>query len=332
MSATPLPTKHIHLLEDLDLDIPLRYFDLETYAGGVARWCPGCGDHGVLQAVQRICRDKQIPPEKVVAVSGIGCSSRFPHYMNTYGFHGLHGRALPVAEGIKARRPDLDIWVATGDGDCCSIGAGHWLHAARYNMDMTVMLFDNNIYGLTKKQTSPTTPIGTRTNTHPDGAFLPPLNVAATMLGFTNLSFLARTVDWNALHLARTLEKAHDHKGLSFVHILQRCPTYTADIFDALRDDPDRIVLLEHEDGVPVDPLVEKMFKNRRVHNPRDLAGARELVDPRGPEAAQAKIPIGLLYQDPSAPCYEGFTERGLDMRSEEKLRALEEEIDRFAI
>ena len=133
------------LKTDWSLDVLPRYFTLEDYEGGVARWCPGCGDHGVLTAVQRICRDEQLPPEKTVCVSGIGCSSRFPHYMKTYGFHGLHGRALPVACGIKSRRPDLKVWVATGDGDCCSIGAGHWVHAVRYNMDMVVMLFDNNI-------------------------------------------------------------------------------------------------------------------------------------------------------------------------------------------
>ena len=309
-----------------DLAPPSRYFSLETYEGGVARWCPGCGDHGVLTAVQRICRDKQIPPERVVAVSGIGCSSRFPHYLHAYGFHGLHGRALPVAEGIKSRRPDLDIWVATGDGDCCSIGAGHWLHAARYNMDMVVMIFDNAIYGLTKKQTSPTTPRGFGTNTHPQGAWLPPLNVVATMLGFTNLSFLARTIDWNPLHLYQTLKAAHDHRGLSFVHILQRCPTYTADIFDELQRDPDRLLLLTHEEGVPVDDAVGRMYQNHREHDPSDVAGARDLAE------HSERVPIGLFYRDPAAPRYESFTEVGLDMSAEDKLAALERELDRFAV
>jgi hypothetical protein len=148
------------LKTDWSLDVLPRYFTLEDYEGGVARWCPGCGDHGVLTAVQRICRDEQLLPEQTVCVSGIGCSSRFPHYMKTYGFHGLHGRRCPVACGVKARRPELKIWVATGDGDCCSIGAGHWVHAIRYNMDMVVMLFDNAVYGLTKNQTSPDHPAG----------------------------------------------------------------------------------------------------------------------------------------------------------------------------
>ena len=260
---------------DWSLDVPERYFTLENYDGGVARWCPSCGDFAMLTAVQKICRDEQVPPEKLAIVSGIGCSSRFPHYMHAYGFHGLHGRALPVACGVKSRRPDLKVWVATGDGDCCSIGAGHWLHAARYNMDLTVMIFDNSVYGLTKKQTSPTTPIGLSTNTHPDGAFLPPLDVAATTLGFPNVSFVARTVDWNPAHLQATLTAASRHVGTSFVHILQRCPTYTPKIFESLRNDPDRILLLTHAGGVPVDPVVERMYKNRQEHDPSDLAAAR---------------------------------------------------------
>ncbi len=314
------------LKEDWSLDVPERYFTLENYEGGVARWCPGCGDFGVLSAVQRICRDEQIPPEKVLAISGIGCSSRFPHYMHSYGFHGLHGRALPVASGAKSRRPDLHVWVATGDGDCCSIGAGHWLHAVRYNMDMTVMLFDNNIYGLTKKQTSPTSPQGLPTNTHPRGAWLPPVNVVQTTLGFTNVSFVARTVDWNPLHLYQTLRRAYDHKGLSFVHILQRCPTYTEDIFAELRNDPDRLQLLTHEDGVVADPAVSRMYKNQLEHDPTDMAKARELAAQNDPLA------IGLFYLNPDALCYDEYTAEGIGMSNAEKLEALSGELDRFAI
>ena len=134
---------------DWSLEVKDRYFTLDDYSGAVPRWCTGCGDHGILAAVHRVCRESQIAPEKTVAVSGIGCSSRLPHYMKTYGFHGLHGRALPVACGVKSRRPDLDVWVATGDGDCFSIGAAHWIHAMRYNMDITLLVFDNGIYGLT---------------------------------------------------------------------------------------------------------------------------------------------------------------------------------------
>jgi len=164
-------TPHCAILPLLDDDE--REFALGDYEGAVARWCPGCGDHSVLTAVEKLLVAEQLKPEQTVFVSGIGCSSRFPHYLKTYGFHGLHGRALPVATGVKLHRPDLDVFVVMGDGDCCSIGAAHWIHAIRYNIHMVAMLLDNSIYGLTKKQTSPTTPQGFKTNTQPFGSFLP---------------------------------------------------------------------------------------------------------------------------------------------------------------
>ena len=314
------------LKSDWSLEVPERYFTLEDYEGGVARWCPGCGDLAVLTAVQKILRDEQMAPENTVCVSGIGCSSRFPHYMKTYGFHGLHGRPLPVACGIKSRRPDLDVWVATGDGDCCSIGAGHWVHAVRYNMDMVVMLFDNNIYGLTKKQTSPTSPAGLRTNTHPSGAWLPPLDPLSTTLGFTNASFVAQTIDWNPLHLHATLHEAWKHEGLSFVRILQRCPTYTAGVFDELQKDPSKMVVLGGEGNVPLDPSVAKIFPNHEEHDVTDLGAARAAA------ARRDLLPIGILFRDETCPRYEAFTSHGLGMSAEDKLAALERELDQFAV
>ena len=315
------------LKEDWHLDVPPRYMTMEDYEGGEVRWCPGCGDHAVLTAVQRICRDNQLPPEKTVSVSGIGCSSRFPHYMGTFGFHSLHGRALPVACGVKARRPDLHVWVATGDGDCCSIGAGHWIHAIRYNMDMVVLLFDNAIYGLTKKQTSPTTPVGLKTNTHPEGAWLPPLNPTRATLGFTNASFVANTVDWNPLHLTATIRAGFHHKGTAFIRILQRCPTYTDNVFDTLQNDPDNIILLEHENGIPADPALDRLFKTRQTHDPSDMSGAMELALLEGD-----KFAIGLLFQDESRPMYDAYTNQGLGMSTEDRLAGLESELDRFGL
>jgi 2-oxoglutarate ferredoxin oxidoreductase subunit beta len=314
------------LKADWSLSVPPRYFTLENYDAGVARWCPGCGDHGVLMAVRRICRDEQLPPERLVNVSGIGCSSRFPHYMATYGFHGLHGRAMPVACGVKARRPDLDVWVSTGDGDNCSIGAGHWLHATRYNMNMVVMMFDNNIYGLTKKQTSPTTETGFKTNTHPRGAPLPPLDPLTTMLGMTNASFIAQTVDWNPVHLHATLLRAWKHKGMSFVRVIQRCPQYTGQVFEQYQNDPQRILGLEHADGVPLDPALDRAVPRRQDHDPSDRSAAMALTTQR------EVIPIGLLYCDPTRPCYDDYTRQGMGMSAEEKLAGLERELDRFAI
>ena len=137
-----------------------RVLAMQDYEAAVPRWCPGCGDHAVLTAVERLLVKEQLAREQTVFVSGIGCSSRFPHYLKTYGLHTLHGRALPIATGVKLRRPDLNVFVATGDGDCCSIGTSHWIHAVRYNMDLTVMLFDNEVYALTKRQTSPTSRLG----------------------------------------------------------------------------------------------------------------------------------------------------------------------------
>jgi len=307
-------------------EITPRYFTLEDYAGGQARWCPGCGDHGVLGAVQRICRDEQIPPEQIVAVSGIGCSGRFPHYMGTYGFHGLHGRALTIACGIKARRPDLHVWVATGDGDCFSIGAGHWLHAVRYNMDMTVVVFDNHTYGLTKNQTSPTSLQGQQTNTHPFGAGLPPLNPLTATLGISNVSFVAQTVDWRPAHLYATLRAAFDHKGLSFVRVLQRCPQFTPRIFDELQQDPSKVLLLEHAGGITLDDKVRRAFPNIVTHDPADMDAARRIADTIEP------MPIGLLFRDPTRPRYEELSYRGLDMPAAKKLTALERAFDEFAI
>ena len=182
------------------IDCLLRFYEerheLEDYQGGVPRWCTGCGDNAILTAIQRLCRDEQLRPEKTVFVSGIGCSSRFPHYMKTYGFHGIHGRSLPIAEGVRMARPDLNVFVNTGDGDCCSIGAAHWIHAVRYNMNMTVFLHDNQIYGLTKMQASPTSPKGLKSNTTPRGSYLDALHPLTVTLGVQNVSLVAQAVDW----------------------------------------------------------------------------------------------------------------------------------------
>ncbi|MBN2797720.1 MAG: 2-oxoglutarate oxidoreductase [Deltaproteobacteria bacterium] len=314
------------LKADWSLEVQNRYFTLEDYNDGVARWCPGCGDHTILTAVQRILRDHQVPPEKTMVVSGIGCSSRFPHYMATYGFHGLHGRAFPVAEGIKSRRPDLTMFVTTGDGDCCSIGAGHWVHAVRYNMDMTVIMFNNEIYGLTKKQTSPTSRAGLKTNTHPRGSFLPPINPASSTLGMTNASFFAQTVDWNSAHLNATLEAAFNHRGFSFVHVLQRCTAYTSYLFDGMQADPNTLALLTGPGSIDLDPSVARIFKNRIEHDPSDIHAARRVAETTDP------FPIGILYQDASKPVYDDHSNEGLGTPPEAKIKAMNKVLDLFSI
>jgi 2-oxoglutarate ferredoxin oxidoreductase subunit beta len=309
----------------VDEPIP-RYYTFHDYEGAPARWCPGCGDHGVLTAVQKLCRDEQLPPEKTVCVSGIGCASRFPHYVKAYGFHGLHGRALPVACGIRSRRPDLHIFVATGDGDCCSIGTAHWIHAVRYNMKMVVMLLDNNVYGLTKNQTSPTSKKGASSNTHPRGWVLNPINPIQTTLGIANASFVAQTVDWNPAHLLATLTAAHRHPGFAFVRILQRCPHFKSGLFESMQSDPSRLCLLTHADGIDVDDAIKKVLKNQYEHDPSDLNEARELAD------KEDAVPIGLLYRDLDADRYDQFTAEGLATSRGEKVAALEAQLDRYQI
>jgi 2-oxoglutarate ferredoxin oxidoreductase subunit beta len=301
-----------------------RAYGLSDYEGARARWCPGCGDHSVLTAVQKLLAAEQLKPETTVFVSGIGCSSRFPHYLTTYGFHGIHGRALPVATGIKLNRPDLDVFVVMGDGDCTSIGAGHWVHALRYNPDLTVMLLDNGIYGLTKNQTSPTTPQGVVSNTQPRGSYLPALNPLTVALGVTNASFVAQTAEFVPAHLLATLRAAHKHRGLAFVRILQRCPIYTPGIYADAVKKPAMIELLVHDDGVNV-PGLEKVYQQRRQHDPSDLAAARELAQSHDP------IRLGVFYRDPSKICYETLR-RVPERTARERLTLLDTELDRYAV
>lgn len=314
------------LKSDCVLDIPEDYYTLADYESATARWCPGCGDHGILTAVQRLCSEKQLPPEKTVFVSGIGCSSRLPHYMKTYGFHGLHGRALPVANGIKFRRPDLHVFVATGDGDCCSIGTAHWIHAIRYNMNITVLLLDNEIYGLTKGQASPTSNKGTVSNTSPRGSQLPPINPIQTTLGVSNVSFVAQTVDWNPAHLYATIEAGYNHPGLSFIRVLQRCPVFQKDLFQTTMSSPDAITLLTHKHGIQVDPAITKIYKNVVEHDPSDINQARILAGNHDREV------IGLLYQNKNAERYDDYGAHNLGISPEDKMRAIHKELDKFAV
>jgi len=303
-----------------------EHYELEDYQSGVPRWCSGCGDNAILAAVQRLCRDEKLRPEKTVFVSGIGCSSRFPHYMKTYGFHGIHGRALPIAEGVKLARPDLHVFVNTGDGDCCSIGAAHWIHAIRYNMNMTVFLHDNQIYGLTKKQASPTSPKGTKSNTTPRGSYLEPLQPLTVTLGVQNVSFVAQAVDWIPEVLYDIVKAAYHHKGLSFVRIVQRCPEWLPNLFEPWMHDPQKILLLNHEQGLRISPAMAKIYKNQLQHDPSNIDRAREIASNSDP------MPVGILYRNPEVPCYEDLRYSG-QLRTNAYIKAgLEAEFDKFTI
>ncbi len=189
------------------------------------RWCPGCGDYSILANLQRVMPGLGVRKENVVFVSGIGCSSRFPYYMDTFGFHTIHGRAPSFAVGIKVARPELDVWVVTGDGDGLSIGGNHLLHTIRRNVNLQILLFNNRVYGLTKGQYSPTSREGMKTKSAPEGSIDHPVDPIAFALG-AGATFVARTVDVDAKHLQETLRRAHAHPGAAFVEILQNCPVY----------------------------------------------------------------------------------------------------------
>ena len=315
----------IHATECL-LRLHDQHHELEDYQSGVPRWCTGCGDNAILAAVQRLCRDEDLRPEKTMFVSGIGCSSRFPHYMKTYGFHGIHGRALPVAEGIKMARPDLNVFVNTGDGDCCSIGAAHWIHAIRYNMNMTVMLHDNQIYGLTKMQASPTSPRGTKSNTTPRGSYLDGLNPLTVTLGVQNVSFVAQAVDWIPEVLYDIIKAAYHHKGLSFVRILQRCPEWLPKMLDPWVHDPLRTMLLTHENGITLSPNLSKVYKTQEQHDPSNINRAREIASLADP------IPVGILYRNPEVPCYEELRDAGQQRSTKYVKAGFESELDKFTV
>jgi 2-oxoglutarate ferredoxin oxidoreductase subunit beta len=212
------------------------------------RWCPGCGDYSILAQTQKIMPDLGLPREKIVFISGIGCSSRLPYYMNTYGFHSIHGRAPTIASGLKASRPDLSVWVVTGDGDALSIGGNHILHVLRRNVDLQIILHNNEIYGLTKGQYSPTSELGKRTKSSPYGTIDAPLRPLSVALG-AEATFVARSIDTDAHHLVATLERAHKHRGASFVEVYQNCNIFNDGAFAefaAKEVRADRTLLLEH--------------------------------------------------------------------------------------
>jgi len=212
------------------------------------RWCPGCGDYAILAAVQSVFPELGIPREKFVVVSGIGCSSRFPYYMNTFGFHGIHGRAPGIATGIKTIQPDLEVWVATGDGDALSIGGNHIIHMLRRNVGVKVLMFNNRIYGLTKGQYSPTSEFGKKTKSTPFGSMDRPFNPVSLAIG-SEATFVARSVDVFQAHLKDTLRAAAKHRGSAFIEILQNCNIFNDGAWLSLTEKDartDHVLQLEH--------------------------------------------------------------------------------------
>jgi 2-oxoglutarate ferredoxin oxidoreductase subunit beta len=274
------------------------------------RWCPGCGDYAILAALQKLLPELGLPPEQHVFVSGIGCAGRLPYYMNTYGFHTIHGRATAVATGLKGMRDDLSVWIITGDGDSLSIGTNHLVHLLRRNVDLTILLFNNQVYGLTKGQFSPTSQKGQITKTSPEGVKNEPINPLSLALA-AGASFVARAVDKDPQHLATVLKQAHAHKGASFVEIYQDCNIFNHGAFDGFALKTERgehTILLET--GMPLrfgadkalhlkDDRFETVFANEPAlytHDPSSFMAAMRLSRLTFPEHP---VPLGVYYQAP---------------------------------
>jgi len=292
--------------------------------GTDVRWCPGCGDYAILNSLQRTLPDLGVPKENFVIISGIGCSSRFPYYMNTYGFHTIHGRGPTVATGVKVANPDLSVWLITGDGDGLSIGGNHLLHLLRRNVNINVLLFNNRIYGLTKGQYSPTSPIGTKTKTTPMGSVDAPIDPLLFALG-SKASFVARTIDNNPKHMVEVFKAAHEHQGVSFVEILQNCVIFNDGTWDPVSSKENRndnMLFLEKgkpllfgkekEKGVVlhgVNPRVVPVGENGvpiqdvMIHQPdHESPLFVRMLAVMGPP--QLPVPFGILRERPR-PTYE---------------------------
>jgi 2-oxoglutarate ferredoxin oxidoreductase subunit beta len=286
------------------------------------RWCPGCGDYAILAQVQKTLPEQGIPREKIVFVSGIGCSSRFPYYMNTYGIHSIHGRAPTIATGLKCAQPDLQIWVVTGDGDALAIGGNHFSHAMRRNMDLNILLFNNRIYGLTKGQYSPTSEIGKRTKSSPDGSIDNPVNPIGVAIG-AEASFIARTVDVLQKHMSTVLKRAAAHRGATLVEISQNCIIFNNGAWSFLSapdQRADHILMLEHgkpmrfgkslEKGIRLNGLVPEVVsvdevgeENLLVHDERaEEPTLAYLLSRMGPPAFPT--PVGV-FRAVDKPIYD---------------------------
>ena len=297
------------------------------------RWCPGCGDCAILAALQGFMPELGLPREKIVFISGIGCAARFPYYMQTYGMHSIHGRAPAIATGLALSRQDLSVWVVTGDGDALSIGGNHLIHALRRNVNLKILLFNNQIYGLTKGQYSPTSPLGTVNKTTPMGSLDWPFNPVALALG-AEATFVGRSIDTDRAHLTEVLRRAYAHPGAAFVEIYQNCNVYNDGAFDAVRGDKENRIRLEHgkpirfgaeeERGVRLRPdgsaeLVEGIAEEELlVHDEHadtpSLASALARLShtPHGP------TPIGI-FRDVERPVYDRLMDDQLTRAREEQ-------------
>ncbi|HWP44574.1 MAG TPA: 2-oxoacid:ferredoxin oxidoreductase subunit beta [Blastocatellia bacterium] len=311
---------------------PVKLTRKDLVSDQEVRWCPGCGDYAILAQVQKVLPELGIKRENMVFVSGIGCSSRFPYYMNTYGFHTIHGRAPAFATGIKASNPELSVWVITGDGDALSIGGNHLIHAIRRNLDINIILFNNRIYGLTKGQYSPTSEFGKKTKSTPFGVIDYPLNPLSVALA-AEATFVARSVDTHTQHLQMIIERAMRHKGVSFVEVYQNCNIFNDGAFDMFTErdvKDDRMIELEHGK-----PLVFGKERNRGIRMRADMhlevvelgdqVSEADLIvhNEKAPDSYLAymlarmeyphyPVPVGV-FRDVQKPTYEDLLKEQID-------------------
>lgn len=301
------------------------------------RWCPGCGDYSILAQMKKVMPQLGVARENVVFISGIGCSSRFPYYMNTYGMHSIHGRAPGFASGLKSARPDLQVWVVTGDGDGLSIGGNHLMHCIRRNMDVKILLFNNRIYGLTKGQYSPTSPLGKVTKSTPMGVIDNPLHPLSVAIG-CEATFVARSIDVNIKHLSETLKRAAEHKGTAFVEIYQNCNVFNDGAWDyatSKESKLDTVIELEHgkplifgkkkDKGIRLNGTEPEVVELGKGVNPDDLL----FHDEKAPEPTLAYLlsrmhyphfpePIGV-FRDVEAPRYDVELNRQIEVAREKR-------------
>ena len=317
------------------------------------RWCPGCGDYAILSQVQKVFPELGVPKHNFLIVSGIGCSSRFPYYMNCYGFHSIHGRAPAVATGAKLANPDLSVWVITGDGDALSIGGNHFIHVIRRNFDMNILLFNNRIYGLTKGQYSPTSEVGKKTVSTPVGSLDYPFNPPALALGAGG-TFVARTIDKELKHMNEIIKASHKHKGTSFIEIYQNCNIFNDGAFSNLTDREVKLMnQLSLEDGQPMLFGPEKNFgikldgsnlksvelgKNYNVddilvHNTKDKNLGMLLSEMTYND--KLPVPIGILYEE-QKPTYEEMMvnqiEESIKIKGKQDLQSLVDGLETWQV
>jgi 2-oxoglutarate ferredoxin oxidoreductase subunit beta len=314
----------IEIMSDIDIAAPLTAKDFAT--DQEVRWCPGCGDYSILAQVQKVMPTLGIPRENIVIISGIGCSSRFPYYMNTYGMHSIHGRATAVASGLKAARPELSVWIVTGDGDGLSIGGNHTIHLLRRNFDVNVLLFNNQIYGLTKGQYSPTSEEHKVTKSTPFGSIDHPFNPLALAMGADG-TFIARSMDRDPKHLQQMLLRANEHRGASFLEIYQNCNIFNDGAFEIFTEKGtkmEEVIFLEQgkplifganqNKGIKLDgfkPVVVSINEGDSlddlwIHDEKDFYKAQILVRMFDDPSIDNHLPrpFGVFYQTERA-CYE---------------------------